>query len=104
MSRQRHRRAWVAVGFGGMSGPGRDHGASSPAPRSRAQYASSSSAVRVAWTAMIALLCRRGYPPWQRLYRLTPLPHKSFRLASSEIVCQPRIVSTDFGNQHSVCG
>src|SRR5262249_10100081 len=58
MSRQRHRRAWVAVGLGGMSGPGRDHGASSPAPRNRAQYASSSSAVRVAWTAMIALLLR----------------------------------------------
>src|SRR5512138_3890867 len=35
-----------------MSGPGLDHGASSPAALSRAQYASSSSTVRVVWTAM----------------------------------------------------
>src|SRR5438093_9814319 len=37
-----------------MSGPGRDHGASSPAALNRAQYASSSSTVRVVWTAMVA--------------------------------------------------
>src|SRR5882672_3949187 len=54
MSRQRQWRGWVAVGFGGMSGPGRDHGASSPAALNRAQYASSSSTVRVVWTAMVA--------------------------------------------------
>src|SRR3989442_8027584 len=54
MSRQRHRRAWVAVGLGGMSGPGRDHGASSPAPLNRAQYAPSSPTVRVVWTALVA--------------------------------------------------
>ncbi len=56
MSRQRQWRAWVAVGFGGMSGPGLDHGASSPAARNRAQYASSSSTVRVVWTAMAVSL------------------------------------------------
>src|SRR5882724_1799989 len=54
MSRQRQWRGWVAVGLGGMSGPGRDHGASSPAALNRAQYASISSTVRVVWTAMVA--------------------------------------------------
>src|SRR5881296_3406609 len=58
MARQRQWRGWVAVGFGGMSGPGRDHGASSPAALSRAQYASSSSTVRVVWTAMVASFLR----------------------------------------------
>src|SRR5438876_5867259 len=37
-----------------MSGPGRDHGASSPTALNRAQYSSSSSTVRVVWTAMVA--------------------------------------------------
>src|SRR5437870_784340 len=80
-----------------MSGPGRDHGASSPAALNRAQYSSSSSTVRVVWTAMVASPHFMGTPPpagrqprdglrlaylhLARLGRRGPKPRDGLRLA-----------------------
>src|SRR2546428_11024071 len=54
MSRRRRGRGGVGGGWGGRGGPGGDQGAPAPAALNRAQYASSSSTVRVVWTAMVA--------------------------------------------------
>src|SRR5437867_565331 len=59
-----------------MSGPGRDHGASSPAALNRAQYSSSSSTVRVVWTAMVASPHFMGTPR-----PAGPQPRDGLRLA-----------------------
>src|SRR2546422_9125844 len=59
-----------------MSGPGRDHGASSPAALNRAQYSSSSSTVRVVWTAMVASPHFMGSPR-----PAGPQPRDGLRLA-----------------------
>src|SRR5712671_1823372 len=60
-----------------MSGPGLDHGASSPAALNRAQYASSSSTVRAVWTAMAVsfVIAPRpaGPQPRDGLQRLKPI-------------------------------
>src|SRR3989441_7142403 len=59
ISVQRQSRAWTADAFGRMSGPGSAHGASSPAARSSAWYASRSLARSVACSAIIVLLGRQ---------------------------------------------
>src|SRR5215470_7444348 len=81
-----------------MSGPGRDHGASSPAALSRAQYASSSSTVRVVWTAIACLLllltrilAEHATLPAVEADR-DPLPHLG-RLAGIELDAHPCAVA-----------
>src|SRR2546428_1848502 len=59
MSAQRQSRAWTADAFGRMSGPGSAHGASRPAARRSAWYASRSLARSVACSAIIVLLGRQ---------------------------------------------
>src|SRR5438552_15202309 len=59
-----------------MSVPGRDHGATSPAALNRAQYSSSSSTVRVVWTAMVASPHFMGTPR-----PAGPQPRDGLRLA-----------------------
>src|SRR5438552_19166335 len=59
ISAQRQSRAWAADAFGRMSGPGSAHGASRPAARRSAWYASRSLARSVACSAIIVLLWRQ---------------------------------------------
>src|SRR2546427_4106303 len=59
ISVQRQSRAWTADAFGRMSGPGAAHGASRPAARRSAWYASRSLARSVACSAIFVLLGRQ---------------------------------------------